>query len=193
MAFPPARVVWYVTGRFYQSGSGTETEFQDVGYFLHLAGVSAALFTGPTSESTARFTFASEPFQAQPVTNGNLSIGLDTVGNFSVYLNPEGGATFDDPASFACGLQVATFRRASVVMGETLQSPVLGGLAISNNVFSADLVASEPFELEGARYDFKHLLPHGITQWGTASGNALAARAPYTRVVAFAGSAIAAG
>ncbi|HEX7182053.1 MAG TPA: hypothetical protein VF756_09435 [Thermoanaerobaculia bacterium] len=191
-AIPPARVVWYVTGRFYESPDGS---LQDLGYFLHLAGVSAELFTDETriGEATARLTFRSEPFQAKPVTNGNIGIGLDTVGGFSLYYNPEGGASFDDPDSFSRGQCVATFRRASVVMGATISSPLPGGLALSMNVFSADLVASAPFGTGDRRYDLAELLPRGVTQWGAANANPLAAFHPYTRIVAFTGSAIAAG
>jgi hypothetical protein len=191
-AIPPARVVWYVTGRFYESPDGS---LQDLGYFLYLAGGGTSLFTDEAriNEATARLTFRSEPFQAKPVTNGNIGIGLDMVGSFSLYYNPEGGASFDDPDSFSRGQCVATFQRASVVMGETISSPLLGGLALSMNVFSADLVSSAPFGTGRRRYNLAKLLPHGITQWGTASANPLAAFPPYTRIVAFTGSAIAAG
>lgn len=190
MPITPGRVVWYVTGRFYEDDEG---RLQDVGYFLHLEGVQGPLFDGPIGEASARLTFRSAPFQATTVTNGNLSLGLDAVGNFGVYLNDGGGASFGDPASFSRGRCVATFRRTSVVVGETISSPVLGGLAISTNVFSADLIAGTPFELHGIRHDFREMLPHGLTQWGTASANPLAALPPFTRVVAFTGSAVAAG
>lgn len=187
---PTARVAWYVTGRFYEDQHGL---LQDLGYFLHLQGVQGDLFDSPTpGESTALLTFRSEPFPARSVTNGNISIGLDAVGTFSIYRNP-GGASFDDPDSFSRGERVAVFRRASVVMGETLTSPILGGLAISMNVFSADLVESVPFEIQGVRYDFREMLPNGVTQWGTASANGLAVFPPYQRILAFTGSAISAG
>jgi hypothetical protein len=189
MRIPPASVAWYVTGRFYEDQHGL---LQDVGYFLHLSGVSGSLFSGAKGEGTARLTFASEPFAAKPVTNGDISIGLDDVGNFSLYLNP-GGATFDNPGSFSQGQRIAVFRRTSVVMGETLSSTALGGFAISMNVFSAELVSSTPFEIEGVAYDFRELLPAGITQWGNLSGNALAVFPPFTRIAAFTGSAVAAG
>ena len=193
MAIPSARVAWYVTGRFYED---EQSRIQDLGYFLYLNGVSGSLFNGSTlGEATARLTFRSEPFTAQAVTNGNISIGLDAVGNFSVYLSREGGASFDRPDSFSQGQRVAVFRRTSVVMGETLSSPSLGGLAVAMNVFSADLVESTPFELPdgSGTYDFRHFLPNGVTQWGVASENPLASFSPYQRIVAFTGSAIAAG
>jgi hypothetical protein len=190
MPVMPGRIAWYVTGRFYED---SEKRLQDLGYFLHLEGIRGSLFHGAVGEGTARLTFRSQPFAAGAVTNGDIQIGLDGRGEFSVYLNPEGGASFDDPDSFSRGCRVATFRRTSVVMGETLSSSALGGFAISMNVFSAELVSSVPFEMEGAIYDFRELLPAGITQWGNLSGNALAVFPPFTRIAAFTGSAVAAG
>lgn len=191
MPIPIARVVWYVTGRFYEDEHGL---LQDLGYFLYFAGAQKELFQeGSIGEATATLTFRSEPFQAQSLTNGNISLGLDAVGSFSIYHNPAGGSSFEDPNSFSQGRQVAVFRRAGVVMGETLSSPIPGGLALSMNVFSADLVESAPFEIQGVRYDLRELLPNGLTQWGTASASPLSAFPPYQRIVAFTGSAIAAG
>jgi hypothetical protein len=191
MPITPGRVAWYVTGRVYLDSQG---KLQDLGYFLHLEGVQGSLFNqGSTGEATARLTFRSEPFAAQSVTNGNITIGLDTRGKFSVYLNPEGGGDFQDPDSFSRGTRVAVFRRTSVVMGQTLSSPVLGGLAIASNVFSAELVDSAPFSLDGELYDFRDLLPDGITQWGTMNANPLPTLPPFIRIAAFTGSAVAAG
>jgi len=192
MPIAPARVAWYVTGRFYEN---EQQQIQDLGYLLHLAGVEGQLFQtgGLPGEATALFTFRSAPFTAQTIANGDIAIGLDAVGEFSLYFNPEAGASFEDPDSFSRGRRIATFRRASVVVGETISSPALGGLAIGANVFSADLVESVPFELDGYWYNLRDLLPHGITQWGTASENPLATFPPYQRIVAFTGTAIAAG
>lgn len=194
MRIRPAQVAWYVTGRFYEDQNNL---LQDVGYFLYLAGVSGSLFDramGDMGEGTARLTFRSEPFSSKPVTNGDVSIGLDAVGTFGVYLNP-GGATFDSPESFSQGQRIAVFRRVSVVMGETLSSPLLGGLAIGMNVFSAELVESAPFQLPDGHgpADLGELLPNGVTQWGVASENPLSALPQYQRIVAFTGSAIAVG
>ncbi len=194
MRIPPSSVAWYVTGRFYEDQNGL---LQDLGYFLHLSGVTGSLFSGPKGEGTARLTFRSEPFAAKTVTNGDISIGLDDVGTFNLYLNP-GGATFDSPESFSQGQRIAVFRRTSVVMGETLSapsSPIPGGLAIGMNVFSAELVESAPFKLPDGNgpVDLRDLLPNGITQWGLASENPLPTFGTFQRIVAFTGSAIAVG
>ena len=60
-------------------------------------------------------------------------------------------------------------------------------------MFSAALVWSQPFVFDGRRYDFRRLLPHGITQWGTASATPADAPAGFTSAVPFVGSAIAIG
>lgn len=171
-------VVWYVTGRFY---TNPDQSLFDVGYFLHIQGVRGSLFSGePMSESTALFTFSAEPFQARTIDNGGLMLGVDLKGKFSLYHRQTAGASFDDPASFAAGQCIATFSRVSIV--PTIKASLL------TNVFTAKLVSSRPFELEGVRYDFADLVGFGITQWGTAAVEAESAPA-----VPFAGSAIRVG
>lgn len=184
----PSELVWYVTGRFYVDAAGA---IQDLGYFLNLNGVSASLFSGAPGEGTAHLTFASDPFRAESVTNGDLSLSLDAVGDFSLYLNQEPGATFTDPQSFAAGERIATFRRTGVVVGTTV-GQAGGGSLVSLNVFSAALVWSRPFELGGATFDLRELVPNGVTQWGTASTQSIALPG-FSAVVPFVGSAVAIG
>lgn len=186
----PGELAWYVTGRFYAAADGS---LCDAGYFLHLQGISGDLFGGAPGEGTARLTFASTPFHASELTNGDLTLGLDTVGEFAIYLNDRPAASFDDPGSFAAGEPVARFRRRSVVVGVTVAGA--GGAAlVSMNVFSAALVWSAGFELGGRRYDLRRLLPHGVTQWGTASTRPVVpSPAGFTSAVPFAGSAVAIG
>jgi len=188
LSVPPGRVAWYVTGRFYATAGGST---QDLGYFLHVEGIVADLFTGPIGEANAILTFRSTPFTAQTLTNGDLALSLDTVGDFSVYLNrdPAGQRpSFDDPDSFSQGEKVATFRRTGIVLGTTLSGP-----KIAANTFSAVPVESIPFELGGTVYDFAKHLPHGITQWGTASTTLLPPVGLFTTVLPFVGSAIKVG
>lgn len=184
-------VAWYATGRFYMQG---ET-IQDVGYFLHLQGIEGDLFNGRhPGESTAMFTFSSDPFTAKKVPNGGLSISLDAKGLFSLYFNPEGGATFDDPTSFQIGQKIATFSRVSIVAGLTITTEVSEGTEVfANNVFTASLVGSTPFIFNGQEYDLKNLIPNGVTQWGTAGILVPSGPASSTSVVPFVGSAIAVG
>jgi hypothetical protein len=122
-----------------------------------------------------------------------LALGMDAVGDFSVYLNRRPGASFDDPASFGAGERVARFRRVSVVTGATVGGGEADRPLFSLNVFSARLVSSRPFELGGHRYDLRRLVPHGITQWGTSAATAAGDLPGFTSVVPFVGSAIAIG
>lgn len=185
-----ASVAWYVTGRFYTATDGTT---QDLGYFLHLQGLAGRLFDGKPSEKTAFFTFRSAPFTSQPVTNGDLSLGLDATGEFTLYLKRRPGASFDDPATFSDGEPIARFRRVSVVMGATFTGPKSQEGLLAMNVFTASLIWSQEFEFQGSRYDLRRLLPHGITQWGDASATLLPAPKGFEKVSAFVGSAIALG
>lgn len=195
-ALMPASVAWYVTGRFYVSSDGSTV--QDLGYFLHLEGISGSLFTDPKKpgEATARLTFRSAPFTAGQVTNGNLSLSVDPVGDFTLYLKrmDQAGATFDRPDSFSDGMPIATFRRTSVVVGGAFRGAPATHRALSLNVFTARLVWSTEFELDGQRYDLRRLLPHGITQWGEA-GPTVEPSPPegFSSMLPFLGSAVAAG
>jgi hypothetical protein len=187
----PGELAWYVTGRFYARSDGSVADY---GYFIHIAGIEADLFGGKPSDKTAHFTFAAEPFTARKIDNGGLSLGLDPVGDFSVYLQDEPAGDFDDPLSFARGQRIATFRRVSVVVGTTVQTEGAAGKEplVASNVFSARLLISNPFEFAGRRYDLRHQIGKGVTQFGTAAGTPLPhAPKDYASVVAFSGSAIA--
>jgi hypothetical protein len=188
----PAELAWYVTGRFYRKA---DTSVADYGYFIHLAGILAPMFDGAPGETSAHFTFAAVPFMATAVTNGALSLAFDPVGEFSVYLQRTPAGNFDNPESFASGERIATFRRSSVAVGTT----VAGGSnqaqpLFSSNVFTARLIDSVPFAFSGATFDLRHLLGHGVTQFGTAATAAITPPpAPYDLVIPFSGSAIGLG
>ncbi|HEX8394337.1 MAG TPA: hypothetical protein VF665_18475 [Longimicrobium sp.] len=186
----PGEVAWYVTGRFYAAADGS---LRDAGYFLHLQGVDGPLFSGARGEATAHLTFLAEPFTARHVQNGDLTLGLDAVGDFSVYFQADPRANFCDPASFGAGDEVARFRRVAVVTGASVGSGSANQPLLSLNVFSARLVSSKPFTLWGRRYDFRALMPNGITQWGTAASTPLPSLPGYTSIIPFVGSAITIG
>lgn len=186
----PGEVAWYVTGRFY---AAEDASLFDAGYFLHVQGIDATLFSGDPGEGTAHLTFLAEPFSSSPVQNGDLTLGLDAVGDFSVYLHRDPRAAFEHPASFGQGEPVARFRRASVVTGTTVGAGAADRAVFGLDVFSARLVDSRPFQLGGRTYDLGRLMPHGVTQWGTSAATPAATLAGYTRVVPFVGSAVAIG
>lgn len=186
----PGELAWYVTGRFYARSDGS---LADYGYFLHLAGIEADLFRGAPSEKTAHFTFAAAPFTARSVRNGSLDLALDPVGDFAVYLQEQPAGDFDDPESFARGERIATFRRVCAVVGTTVdgsEGPHAPAV-LASNVFSARLLISNPFEFAGRRYDLRHQIGKGVTQFGTAAPTPLPQTPPgYSSVVAFSGSAL---
>jgi hypothetical protein len=186
----PGEVAWYVTGRFYAAEGGA---LLDAGYFLHLQGIEAQLFSGKPGEGTARFTFLADPFTSTPVQNGDLALGMDAAGEFAIYLNRQPAATFADPASFGAGEEIARFRRVAVVTGATLGTGTANQPLFGLNVFSAQLVDSREFELDGRRYDLRRLMPNGITQWGTSAATPTGPVANYPTVLPFVGSAIAIG
>ncbi len=192
-ALLPAEFAWYATGRFYKA---EDKSLADYGYFLHLPFPDVQMFNGATGETTAHFTFAAQPFKASGVTNGTLSLGLDPVGEFSLYLQRRPAGTFDDPASFAKGDCIATFRRTSLVVGTTVG--ITAGATtvplVGTNVFSARLIASTSFEFGGRQHDLAEHIGQGITQFGIASETPVAPPPKgYTLVLPFTGSAIALG
>ncbi|RDZ28195.1 hypothetical protein [Lysobacter silvisoli] len=188
----PGELAWYVTGRFYLSD---DNELADYGYFLHLAGIDAPLFADDMSAAQAHFTFAARPFAARKVHNGELQLGLDPVGEFSLYLQREPAAHFDDPASFAQGECIATLRRTGLVVGTTVEEGKgkHRTAVLASNVFSAWLLESRPFEFGGRRYDLAEILGAGVTQFGTAAGTPADAPAGYQLAIPFTGSALALG
>jgi len=184
------KVVWYVTGRFYLSPNNT---LEDAGYFLFLDGIKGGLFSGAIGETTAHFTFRSQPFKSETVVNGALKLTLDTAGAFSLYFQEKPAANFAKPDTFSAGQEIARFRRVSVVMNQTLNANDEGtkpGL-FTTNVFTATLVSSQKFSYQGKTYNPKKFFPNGITQWGTASPESVGKVKGYDSVVPFAASAIA--
>lgn len=185
MSFQPiAGVVWYAVGRFYEAPDGSVF---DVGYFAHLGGVEGPLFRGPPGEATAHFTFRAEPFTVlQRLQNGDLTAAFDATGRFTLYFNPEPGADFGHPESFARGQPIATFERLSTVVGTSVGP-------LSSNLFTAALRSSADFHFRGRTWNLARSFPEGITQMGTGSTTALPAVPGYTKVTPFVGSAMALG
>lgn len=185
----PAELAWYVTGRFYGKPDGS---LADYGYFLHLAGIDAALFNGAPGEATAHFTFAAEPFRAGKVSNGSLNLALDAIGDFPVYLQHTPLGDFAWPASFGLGERIATFRRASMVLGTTVKAT--GSPLMALNAFTARLIDSVSFEFAGRRHDLARIIGRGVTRFGIAAATPVVTPTqPHDVVLPFSGSAIALG
>lgn len=189
----PAELAWYATGRFYLAEDHRQADY---GYFLHLPFHNVPLFDGKHGETTAHFTFAAQPFRAHKIKNGALKLGLDPVGEFSLYLQRQPAGNFDDPASFAEGDCIATFRRTSLAVGTTVSGTIgeTSAALIGANVFSAHLISSTPFEFGGGRHDLAHHIGYGVTQFGTAAATPIdPPPTGYKAVVPFTGSAVALG
>ena len=188
-----ARIFWYATGRFYVGADGT---LQDAGYFVRLGelgtGWLGAAGAAARPEGAAQLTFLAAPWRSTAVDNGDLSLSLAPPGDFTVFYHPAGGADFADPTSFARGQAIATFRRDGQVVTTTIASGRTRLVGI--NVFTAELIASEPFTHAGVRHDLGALVPDGVTQWGVAGEDPLPdPPAGIVAVVPFVGSAVAAG
>ena len=126
------------------------------------------------------------------VTNGTLTLGFDAVGQFSVYLQST-PADFSNPATFRSGTCIATFQRTTVVMGTTLGASHGHGNLFASNVFSAQLINSQPFEFGGQQYNLADILGFGVTQFGTAGAVAFPPTPEYPVILPFSGSALAVG
>ena len=167
----------------------------DAGYFVDIQGISQKIFRGEICAENAIITFLADTFKRKSIEDDQISISVDPVGDFSLYLNLKDGASFDKPMSFGKGQKIATFRRRNAVVGTGIGIN-MNGTNISvfgNNVFSAKLVSSSPFSIGRKTYDFKELLPNGMTQWGTASTQQYTVPKKYTSAAPFVGSAIAVG
>ncbi|WP_395795193.1 hypothetical protein [Aquimonas sp.] len=190
-----SELAWYATGRFYRAADGS---LADYGYFLHLPFPDCRMFSGAPGETTAHFTFAAQPFKGRTASNGSLSLALDAVGEFSLYLQRIPGGNFDSPASFAQGERIAVFRRSTMVVDTTLSASASPTAAptpvLIANLFTAWLIDSSPFELQGTRYDLGAAVGRGVTQFGFAATTPVVpAPSGYTAVVPFTGSAMALG
>jgi len=79
------------------------------GYLTEVAGLSEGdLFTGTPGEGTARLTAYASGSVGTRTANGAVH-NLDIAGELSVYLLPNGGASFGQPDSFRSGTRVARY------------------------------------------------------------------------------------
>lgn len=121
------------------------------GYVTRASGLTAAeLFGGDTaSAGSARFTFTADMSQDAPVNRADTTSYAGT-GTLRVYLAPDGGADWANPASFGAGEDVATY---DLSLAETLQrqSPQVGVLVGVGALTQTD---AGDFTLDGAAYRF---------------------------------------
>jgi hypothetical protein len=121
------------------------------GYFTALKALDPALLfaTTPSSESTARFTYAGEIGVTSRADRGDVT-SISGEGTIRVFLDDAGGATWDDPASFADGQELAAW---SVLLRETLHRQGPGaGLVVGDDRLTQ--FSSEEFTLADESYKF---------------------------------------
>jgi hypothetical protein len=115
----------------------TGSDFSTVGYLTYINGLDPAdLYTDPNAPgaSTARFTFSGSAILESRAQVGAVT-QLRAVGTLAIYFHEFGGATFDDPSSFASGTQIATF--------DTRLSNILVVIAPNQGVSSANADAKQ--------------------------------------------------
>ena len=133
-------------------------------YFTDVAGLPGPLFSGDPSESTAYFTASFDNTGAKIINNGDVSTAVFNPGrSFNIYFNPAPNRTWDDPAGFATGQLVATYKSS---MGTSPSSGPSGGVTQSYI-----LASSSDFVFQGKPYNFKNLIPNGFTNGNAAAGS----------------------
>jgi hypothetical protein len=119
-------------------------------------------------------------FSVQPLTVPSYFLALAPAGQGTIYYTsrPDLRNFSDLTKRSTWGIPVATFvRQASLVRSGD-------NLATDTFIFSASLVLSDTFSLNGIQFDFSSLIPHGMTcyEWGQSgssweAGNCLASGA----------------
>jgi hypothetical protein len=150
----------------------TGPDFSAVGYLTYVYGLQPAdLYTDPNSPgaSTARFTFSGSAILESRAQVGAVT-QLSAVGTLAIYFNESGGATFDDPSSFASGTEIATF--------DTRLSNILVVIApnqgVSSGIADAEQQTAHRFLLNDEWLQFGH---RQLIQRLTLSGGATRSQA----------------
>jgi len=92
------------------------------GYASYINGVDTIFNGRPGDETKALFTFYNDTTNTQVLNTGPLRV-VNRVGTATIYFNPSGGASFNDPNSFRIGtpVMVASLRMQLIV--DTLNTP----------------------------------------------------------------------
>lgn len=104
-------------------------------------------------------------------------------GAFRFYHNASPSRRWADPASFATGTLVGTFRR------EGEQFALIGPIA--TNSASAALESATPFLVGGVEVNLRRMLRNGVTNLTTANVAPLPGSTPIAPIFAFAGYGLA--
>ena len=107
------------------------------------------------------------PFLLPPSSKGLLTLQLVPAGTATIYFTdvPRLRNWTDLTKRTTWGTPVATFDRKAGIFQST-DGGMSGALPIS-----AQLTSSKPFKVNGVTFDFKDLIPHGMTCFEAGSGN----------------------
>ena len=181
---PAAEVVWQHVGRVYLNPNTGKAVW--AGYVVQINGINSSLFNGTPSEATAYFTFSTDVLSLTPMRpNGDVALSLVSAGNFNIYYNSSPSGNWSDPATFSSGQLIATFTRKESLF------PEFGPIAFHS--LSESLLSSQRFTFNGKIYDFKQIVPNGITFAQFLSATPLTGVTDYSLAFAGFGTTMAVG
>jgi hypothetical protein len=161
---PVGPVAMHQLGRALFAADGTA---EVIGYLAFIKGISGSLFSGSPSEATAFFTYRSNRFSPQVVSNGDISVFLISGETISVYFNSSPHGDWNNPDTFSSGQLVATLTRREPLL-------VINVGTMFNAFSSSELTNSHEFVFNGQTVNFKGLVPNGLTWLETATSTFLA-------------------
>lgn len=184
------QVMFHVIGRnqvLSTTGPGAGTAAA-MGYLAAIEGIDGSLFSDPKAvgEGTAYFTVMSDAHPFSTLANGNTKVRMRPPGGtFHVYYDETPDGDFTKPDTWSDGELIATFR-----IGSTLATKVDN---VATEIDSAELVSSKDFTFHGHKYNFKRMVPHGVTFFLSGPGTQVAEEGPGAGQFAFSGTGIANG
>jgi hypothetical protein len=137
------------------------------GWFSSALGQADPLFNGSPSEKTAFLTFRSDLVTLTPLPpNGVVNLEDVSAGTFNIYFNPHPNGNWTNPDTFSGdasfpGNPVAHFMRRQSLFYQTD--------TLARHDVTETLVSSQPFVLNGHRYDLGDIVPGGFTLYETYS------------------------
>jgi len=186
---PSSAVACYLVGRVYFDSAGNA---QVAGYFSDINGIGASdtLFNGTPGESTAFFTFRSDPLTFKSLSNGDITLFLGSAGRYDIYYNPNPKGDWSNPDSLSAGQKFPGHPIAQSMRPEYLDLQ-FESFSFSQHAITETLVASQDFIFGGDKYNFNQLTPGGVTLYNYVSNTPLPAVAGFPLVLPYAGNCVA--
>ncbi len=152
---PGSRILDHFVGRAIVTSSG---DIEAIGYYAFLDGIPGPFFSGDPGEATAFFTFRTGPLSfSNLVVNGSVGWALADPSKLTVYFNTTPHGDWNNPDSFSSGQPIATIQRCVMCNGD------LTLLNTCGTAVSGALVSSQDFTFNGGTFNFKKLIPDGLT------------------------------